>query len=210
MMNSETELKYSLSPKEFKSLKRFLASYPHYSKRQINTYFDSPSLGLKKKRIGLRIRTSNQESPTLTVKFPKSGKKQKIAALKVRYEYEEYISLKDAKAVLTGTKNILSIEALPIRILKRKASKSCLKELGKLGSLKTERTTYKYSKSFILELDRFTFFKKTFYELECETTHPKTADQEIKQLFKNLKIKYRPQKESKLARFLKEWQKKRA
>lgn len=208
-MNSEIELKYSLSAKDFKTLKKHLSTFPHHSKLQTNYYFDSISLDLKKKKIGLRIRTSPKKPALATVKFPKAGKTNNLAALKLRYEYEETLSAKDAKAVLGGTKKISALDVLPIRILKRKVPKSCLESAVKLGALKTERTTFQYLHGLTLELDKFTFFGDTFYELECETHQPKHADLNLRELFKTLRIKYRPERKSKLARFLKKWSKRK-
>jgi len=209
-MNSESELKYSLTAKEFKTLKKHLSSFAHDSKRQINHYFDSVNLNLKRKKIGLRIRITKKKAPILTVKFPKPHKTPNLAALKVRYEYEEPISNQDAQRVLRGGKGIHDLKATPVRILKQKVAQKYLDQLVKLGTLKNHRTTYKYTHGLILELDQFTYFGKTFHELEIETSKPNQADLKIRELFRNLKIKYRPEKQSKLARFLKEWKIKKA
>lgn len=209
-MNSESELKYSLTAKEFKTLKKHLSPFPHDSKKQINYYFDSVNLALKKKKIGLRIRITEKKTPMLTIKFPKSHKTKNLAALKVRYEYEEPISNKDAQRVLKGGKGICDLKTKPIRILKYKVAQKSLDQLVKLGALKNHRTTYKFAHGLILELDQFTYFGKSFYELEIETSKPNQTDLKMRELFKNLKIKYRPEKKSKLARFLKEWKIKKA
>lgn len=204
LMNSETELKYYLSSKDFRFLKKHLARFPHDTQIQTNYYFDSKTLILKRQKIGLRIRISLPKKPIVTLKFPKKNR-NKLSALKVRHEYEESISPLEAKAVLRGATNICELNVTPIRELQVKTENENLNKIIKLGSIKTERTTYHYSNGMILELDKFTFFGKTFYELEVETSQPQKADKQIRELFRGLKIQYRPEEKSKLARFLKEW-----
>ena len=200
----EIELKYTLTRSECLRLKRFLNSVPHKNKTQTNYYFDSPALELRKKKIGLRIRTVGSQKAIVTIKFPKPSKNS-ISSLKVRYEYEAPISTKVAKEILKGKKGIETLRIKPIVVLKSKTPANLLKRLSCLGGLKTKRTTYQYHKDFVLELDDSTSFGKTFYELEAETKNPKNTDAEIRKLLLKANVKCRPEETSKLQRFLKEW-----
>jgi len=201
----EIELKYSLNRSEHLQLKHFLKSVSHKTRTQINYYFDSPSLGLRKKKIGLRIRILGSQKAIVTIKFPKPSKKNTISSLKMRYEYEAPISVKVAKKILKGKRGIETLAIEPITILKSKTAASLLKRLVCLGELTTQRTIYHYNRDFSLELDESTYFGKTFYELEVETKKPKGTDKEVRKLLKKMNVKCRPENISKLQRFLKEW-----
>lgn len=201
----EIELKYSLTRSEYLRLKHFLKSSPHKNKTQTNYYFDSLALGLRKKRIGLRIRTVGSRKAIVTIKFPKPTKKGSISSLKVRYEYEAPIPIEAARQIIRGKKGIENLKNEPISVLKSKIPATLLKRLTCLGGLKTKRTTYRYHKDFILEVDESSFLGKTFYELEAETKKPKKTDATIRKIFMKAKVKCRPEDTSKLQRFLKEW-----
>ncbi len=203
----ETELKYALTKTEYNILKKQLDSFPHKTQLQTNYYFDSLSLRLQTKKIGLRIRTSGSNPPVLTLKFPKPSKKSLITSLKIRYEYEANLSIRETKDILAGKKRISTLSSLPLEILKTKIQPALMNRLINLGSLQTQRTLYRYSHGQALELDQSKFFNQKFYELEVETTTPRKTDRLIKKIFTENGIKYRAEKISKLERFLKEWKK---
>jgi uncharacterized protein YjbK len=162
-------------------------------------------LGLRKKKIGLRVRILGSQKAIVTIKFPKPSKKNTISSLKMRYEYEAPIPVKVAKKILKGKKGIETLDIEPITILKSKTAASLFKRLVCLGELTTQRTIYHYNRDFSLELDESTYFGKTFYELEVETKKPKSTDKEVRKLLKKTNVKCRPENISKLQRFLKEW-----
>lgn len=175
--------------------------------RQTNFYFDDQTLQLRKKRIGFRIRLFDQKRAVITLKHPAKGIAPKVPSLKVRHEYEEEIPLKMAKAVLSGKKNILDIDAGPVKILKTFFPKGTLKRLKPLGSVDTLRTFVRHKRTLELELDRFKMFKQKFYELEVETTSPRAADKAVRALLQKCGIPYLPTTKSKLGRFIDEWKK---
>ena len=165
--------------------------------RQTNFYFDvKPSLPFAKHGIGIRIRVENGKY-ILTVKFPARGRK----GMHVKEEHEMSLSARTAKSFLAGRKSLSDCSAKPIRVLRKKAKALPLDELVCLGGIRNVRTQRQVGE-LKLELDAFTIFGKKYYEAECETEHSTRDEKALKQLWRELKIPYRPGKISKLARFL--------
>lgn len=202
----ESELKYSLSKPEYLKLKKHLSQYRSSVLRQTNFYFDTKSLSLKKKQIGLRIRNeSSKKSSTLTVKFPKSQPSTKFSALKIRTEIEASIPKLAARQTVTNLRLITSLENEPLLALRQKVASSTLQKVSCLGALKTKRIVFRIHSKLFLELDCSSYFGKVFYELEIETKSPVKIDRWIRTLFEELKISYQPGYTSKLQRFLVTW-----
>lgn len=201
----EKELKYFLTKQDYQKLLSACKKHVDRTVRQTNFYFDDTSLKLRKKRIGFRIRLLDRKRAIITLKHPAKGISPKVPSLKIRHEYEEEIPLKTAKAVLSGKKHILEVDADPVRVLKTFFPKGYLKRIKPLGSVDTLRTFVRPKRSLELELDRFKMFKQKFYELEVETTNPRAADREVRALLQRCGIPYLPTTKSKLGRFIDEW-----
>lgn len=207
--NLEKELKYHLDKESYARLIRVCRASVVKRDRYVNYYFDDPKLGLRRRRFGFRLRTIHGKKPKLTLKFPAKTPARLPRGFKVRHEYEEEIPVAKARALLGGKVTVLDLTASPIRQLKRYFSDDYLASLVILGSMKTHRTLATLPGKFSIEIDRCEMFGKFFYELELETDRPKAADRAVRELLKANGIAYRPVAESKLARFMKEWQKKR-
>lgn len=201
----EKELKYFLTKQDYQKLLVACKKHVGHTVRQTNFYFDDPSLQLRKKRIGFRIRLLDRKRAVVTLKHPAKGITPKVPSLKIRHEYEEEIPLKTAKAVLKGKKHILDVDANPVRVLKTFFPKAYLRRIKPLGSVDTLRTFVRPRPRLELELDRFKMFNLKFYELEVETTNPHAADKQVRALLQKCGIPYLPTTKSKLGRFIDEW-----
>ncbi len=171
--------------------------------RQANFYFDvKPNLPFAKHGIGIRIRLENGRH-ILTVKLPARGRK----GMHVKEEHEVRLTARAARPFLRGTKCLAECKASPIRVLRKKAKGLPLGELvclGGIGNVRTQRLV----NGLALELDAFTIFGQKFFEAECETEHAARDERALKTLWRELKIPYRPEPLSKLARFLRASRKK--
>lgn len=205
----EKELKYFLNKKHYDRLLRALRKQVVKSVKQVNIYFDDPSLRLRKKRIGLRVRIENAEKCTLTVKEPSKIRSIKVPKLKVRHEWETDLPFPLAKKLIKGKVLIGTLNKKPIQVLKSHFSEKDLKTITPLGSVKTSRTYVRTENNVLLEIDKFRMFEQKFYELEVETHDPVLADTVVRTLFKKHKVPYRPITKSKLGRFLDLWKKER-
>lgn len=203
-MPIEKELKYLLSAVEYKKLLRFFKRKVLRVERQTNYYFDSDSLDLRRKGIGLRLRKVNNHRAILSLKYPKKSKTQ-LAAYKERYEVETVLTYPRANSILKGKQAITKINALPVRTLKKMISNGTAADIHKLGRLQNRRTFIRLNGGLVMELDQYDLFGKRYYELELETERPKKADRLIRHYLKKNDIPARPCKKSKLARFIKAW-----
>ncbi len=101
-MKKEIELKYLLSSKaDFQIFERFLEQYrtgPKRVLRQVNSYFDTPSLSFRRAGISLRLRRENGEY-FLSAKQSMGKKSSTQRHLSVRLEYEGNISARIASLV---------------------------------------------------------------------------------------------------------------
>lgn len=200
----ESELKYALTADEYRKLLSHLKALKSKPVAQINHYFDTPELLLRQKRIGLRIRISGGSHAELTLKFPKPQLKSHPAAFKSRYEFESTIPLPLARKALRGKFAITDFEVEATSVLKEKIPPPALKQIAYLGAMKNQRIKVRH-RGFEFELDRFSYFGKTLYELEIETEDPQAADRVYRALCQQLEIAYHPSLTSKLSRFLDAW-----
>lgn len=205
----EKELKYHLDRKSYQRLIRACSKRISKRDRLVTYYFDDKKLGLRKKKFGFRLRTNGGKGPVLTLKYPAKGPARGPVGFKVRHEFEQAIPAKIAKALLKGKMTLAEINARPVNILKKHFSNSYLEKIKVLGSMKTSRTMAKLANKFQMEIDRCETFGKKFYELELETSRPKSADEAVRGLLEKHGIPYLPVEQSKLSRFLDEWTRRR-
>lgn len=204
----EKELKYYLDRKSYYRLLKVLRSRIIKQDKLVTYYFDDRKLGLRKKRFGFRVRTNGGTGAKLTLKFPAKTAEKGPLGFKVRHEFEEEIPMPVAKGLLKGRVRVPEVDAAPVRVLRRHFSRGFLKKLRVLGSLKTKRTLARLGR-FELEIDRCETFGKNFYELELETSRPGAGDKAIRAMLEKHDIPYIPMLQSKLSRFLEEWEKHR-
>jgi len=205
--NLEKELKYYLDRKSYQRLLRACGKNILKQHQLVTYYFDDKKLSLRKRRFGFRLRTSGGKAATLTLKYPDKRAGKGPVGFKVRREFEERIPLATARCLLKGTIPIYDVEAMPVRILRRHFSKVYLDKIRLLGAMKTRRTLATLNSHFKIEIDRYDIFGKRFYELELETNKPHEAAGEVKQWLKEHDIPFVPMLQSKLSRFLDEYQK---
>ena len=200
----ENELKYLLTEADFTKLKRYLKTvYPFSIKTQRNYYFDTSNLELRAKKIGLRIRYENKSrTPILTLKFPAKSTVRALRAFRSRNEIEAKLNSKLAVGLLKARISFNQIKLPPIALLNSMVAASLIESMIPLGSMVNSRIKFKWTNGLVLELDRFKIFDQIFYELELETDKPKRGDLLVRELFKDLKIRYKPSGKSKLARFI--------
>ena len=206
----EKELKYHLSAKGYAKLLKALRPNIIQRDRLVNYYFDDSQLSLRKRRVGFRLRTTTGKEPMLTLKFPAKTKQKGPKGFKVRHEIEEPVSSRLAKAILSAENPIHQIQGKITQYLKALFPSRVIQDISLLGSLKTTRTKASLEKQFLLEIDRSEMFGKKFYELEVETETPVKADLAVRKLLLITGLPYQPIEDSKLSRFLGEWQKRQA
>jgi uncharacterized protein YjbK len=194
----EAEIKYQLTRSEYLKLLRYFRKHPQKKVRQVNYYFDTNALTLRNYKVGLRIRTYNGKI-LLTIKLPHGGSRNLMRGFKVRKESETTIPKPLFNAILRGRKNLSEVAL--VRRLRRFLTKEQLGALRPLGKLQTVRTTVRIAPSLALEIDRCKLFNSRFYEAEVETNRPQQTDREIRTLFKECRISYRPSGRSKAERF---------
>lgn len=205
----EKELKYHLDQKSYAKLVKACGKSILNKDQLVTYYFDNETLGLRRKRFGFRVRTDGGKDAKVTLKFPAKTPPGGPKGFKVRHEYEASIPLATAKEMIKGKIAIADVEASPVQELKRHFSPAFISQLSLLGSMKTMRTVAKLASRFKMEIDRCDYFGKRFYELELETDRPGPASEAVKDLLAKHEIPYKPLMNSKLSRFLDEWEKRK-
>lgn len=203
----EKELKYYLDRKSYERLLKICGKKILKRDQLITYFFDDKKLNLRKNRFGFRLRTNGGRAATLTLKYPDKRASKGPAGFKVRREFEVRIPLTKAKDVLKGKLPVYELKAAPIRVLKRHFRKDYLEKIRLLGAMKTRRTLARLDPNFRVEIDKYEFFGKRFYELELETDRPHEAADTVREWLKSHDIPYIPLVQSKLSRFLDAWQK---
>jgi uncharacterized protein YjbK len=130
-MIEEIEIKYRLDSQEALSSleKRANEIFPGRVKEveQTNFFFDTPEFDVRKNGIGIRLRKEDARY-FMTLKGPSAGKKEsELNKLTSRLEFEAEITEGDAKSLLDGLKNpITVVEAMPIDEEKMRKTRSHL------------------------------------------------------------------------------------
>jgi len=202
----EKELKYYLDRKSYERLLRVCGKDILKQDKLVTYYFDDKKLSLRKRRFGFRLRTKDGKAATLTLKYPDKRASKGPVGFKVRREFEERIPLAKARQVLEGVLPVYEIKAMPVRMLRRHFTLAYLERIKLLGAMKTRRTLAMHG-DFKVEIDRYDIFGKRFYELELETNRPHEAADSVRAWLKENDIPFVPLLQSKLSRFLDEYQK---
>ncbi len=207
-MAIERELKYRLTKSDYQKLLRAVRPFKAKKVRQHNYYFDDSHFTLRKNKLGLRIRILGNHRALLTLKRTlKQTRTTGLKAYKVRKEFETNLPFSAAKSIVQRRSAIQDVKAQPIRVLRRMISPKVRNNLRPIGKLSTDRKIVWVQKTLAFEIDRFQIFDKIFYEFEVETTRPTFADKAVREFLHDNHITYRPERTSKLKRFLKELRK---
>lgn len=196
-MAIERELKYTLTRTEHKKVLDSIPRNRLRRVRQTNYYFDTPTLSLKRSRIGLRIRCEDGKSACVTLKRPakaRSGPK----GFRARHEHDFKISVSLARRIISGKTAITTLDMPQLKSLKKP-------NLRCLGALQTIRHITPLKPGLRMEIDRSSCFGTTFFELEVETSSPVATDRLIRKRFERLGITAKPGEQSKLVRFFEAW-----
>lgn len=183
-MKKEIELKYVLSSKDdFHLFERFLEQF-RYDKKQIllqeNSYFDSPSLDLRRAGISLRLRRQNQDF-LLSAK-QSLGVKNLQKNLSVRLEYEGRLDKRIASLICNDNLSPLDAFAyLRSRSTEAEATKSTLyrhmkkvtttglQVIGSFTNVRTNVPIMVAGQKIVLELDHSVYPKGVeVFEVEVE------------------------------------------
>ncbi|MGX7243513.1 CYTH domain-containing protein [Enterococcus quebecensis] len=175
--NLEIEFKTLLSIEEFKHTINYFQLKEDQFFTQINYYFDSVDFQLKKRRIGLRVRTLSNNAE-ITLKIP-----EKVGLL----EINDTISIEEAQrivesAILPDSGNVFS-KLTTLGINKN--------DLRLIGSLTTKRAEIKLPQG-LLALDESWYNEQHDFELELEVEDVKKGKESFLFLLDTLNIKETP------------------
>lgn len=158
----EIEFKNLLSEIEYEML---LAEY-HLTDlhTQTNVYFDTEDYQLKQKKMGLRIRKTNNYTE-LTLKTPTSNQHTLLEVTDQLETYLEGASL-DKQALPEVSEVAIFLNEQGIK----------LSDLMVIGELTTTRGEINVRSNVLLVLDKSNYYGKTDYELEMEVTDAKDGE----------------------------------
>lgn len=142
---------------------------------QTNYYIDTPDFSLRKHRFSLRVRTLEQYAE-LTLKIP-----QKIG----NQEYNQALSLKDAKAIIQK----VELPKGEILELIRQIGIS-LEDLNVWGHLTTKRYE-KETPIGLMALDKNSYANRTDYELEVEVLDAQRGKLAFQEYLKQRQIHFK-------------------
>jgi uncharacterized protein YjbK len=200
-MAIETELKYLLSPLAFQKLAKSLATQRISIEHQHNTYYDTASHSLGRRRLAVRVRTQKSGS-TLTVKLPSTSRRTALG-VSVRREFEARIRTPRALTQFPVPPSITKLA--PWRVLADSFPAIAKYRLTKKAQMRTFRQSYRLKKRLVLELDQVTLPNGTvFYEAELESPNPAAARRVLFEVFRTAGVTGRPIRRTKLARVLQE------
>lgn len=204
----ERELKFELTPQEYRRIQERLRHIGWRSLHFTNFYFDTPKLDLRLRRFGLRIRfAAGRDVAVVTLKFPAPMEAGSPASLKARHEFEKEIPVEKAKKIVAGSLSLLTAGGKIARILRDSFPAPVLQGLHCLGNMKMLRLHGEVSHQSI-ELDKFSVFGETYYEMETETNDPERAEVIALTLLECCDVQPKPLDASKLQRFILSWRKK--
>ncbi|MFT8317869.1 MAG: CYTH domain-containing protein [Sporolactobacillus sp.] len=172
----EIEFKNMLTSDQFAQLcKSFNVSSTSFFK-QLNDYFDTPTLGLREKKSALRIRHVDGKHD-LTLKQP-----HQHAILETHQQLSDQESLEMIQFGIMPPGSVeQAITGLGIDV----------DQLVHLGQLKTERCQFSY-KNGELFLDHSFYLKKEDYELEFEAADSESGKKIFEELLKAHAIERKP------------------
>lgn len=184
-MNREVEVKIELIGLE--SYRKVLSHLgePQEKLKQENIYYDSKGCFLKKQGSVLRLRNENGN-------FIYTYKSNAVFQHMVMNAEESELEIPECELAQKGIEKIyeqLSGQRLPDAVR--------LQESGRIQNL---RFVYDFYGAF-LELDCFTIFDKTYFEIELETKNPTFYKKKIENMLRQLRIDFQPSM-SKYARYL--------
>lgn len=179
MKNIEIEYKVLLHKDDFLKLEEFLKENDSHTIEQINYYYETDNHLLKTKGLSLRIRHLVSENKYLVTL------KEKI--LDGHIEYEQYL-------------NSLSLSEINDEITNVLIANGCtLNDLKQMAFLKTIRKEYHFDNK-LLCLDHNFYYQKEDYEVECEATSLKEAQDFLINLLESNKIDFQKSLNSKQQR----------
>lgn len=205
----ERELKYELTPREYRRIQERLRPIGWRSLPFTNYYFDTPNLALRMRRYGLRVRfTASKTTAVVTLKFPAPVEAGAPKSLKARHEFEKEIPAAKARKIALGELSVLSVGGRIERILRESFPIESLEALHCLGSMKMLRMHAEVQNQSI-ELDRFEVFGESYYEMEMETEDPARAEVIALTILQLCEVEPKPLDASKLQRFILSWRRKK-
>ncbi|MFT8361825.1 MAG: CYTH domain-containing protein [Sporolactobacillus sp.] len=172
----EIEYKNMLTSEQFNRLCRFFKLTSGSFFKQINDYFDTPTLALREKQTALRIRHL-PSMHDLTLKQPHEGAILETHQKLTDDESQELIQF----GVMPAGEVERQITALGIDVDK----------LIHLGQLRTERCSFPYNGG-ILFLDHSFYLKKEDFELEWEAANQSVGSDPFDDLLRQHHIERQP------------------
>ncbi len=194
--NLEAELKFGLSRTEFGKLLN--VSKRRSKKKQLNTYFDTSDLGLKRRGAGLRVRIEDGKRAFLTLKC--AVKNTEARAKRGRHERREWecrLPVGQARRLVTRRLELGTLST-PVHRHLDDLLKGAAARVRIVGTVRTERTLIRIGR-FTGELDAWRVGSQKFYELEVETAALGAAEKAVRTRFSELGIQVRPRAGTKLA-----------
>lgn len=200
MAELETELKFSLTQEQYRTVHKWLADTGATLTRNFtNHYFDTPECVLRERGYGLRLRVYPHDQTILTLKGPDQSGGE--AGLSVRAEWEEKVDPSLASECIHGRRHLESFNGTrPWLELEKRLRGPELVRLGCLGGLSTRRISARRD-GFQVELDACTVGSHDFFELEIESPAVDRARTWVTVLFVDLDIPLLPSRITKLGRF---------
>lgn len=182
-VNLEFEAKSMLTKNEYDLLKKEFRKYHKYN--QTNFYIFSDEIDTKK--LGMRIRKKLGKFE-LTIKIDKETFKKEINQ---KITWFSYVFYRIFRIFPKG-----EVESYI------KENSICdIKKLIIIGSMKTKRIDVKKDNNLI-SIDYSKYNSTKDYEIECESSSIKEAENYLKEFLKRRNIEYKKSKYTKLARFL--------
>jgi len=194
-------------------IKLELESFPDYLKligflgniesedHQVSGFFDSEDRYLSSHGWIFRVRVENERG-LITVKD--SGKQTGSAM--VRQEIEAEISRGSAMDILKLRLEALSVAVSPVDFIKKEFPDLKLAKLIQFENIRQRKTCRLGDEDYVFEVDKTEFSDgSSDYEVEIELKNIhqiETAENDLKKLFKTLKIPFKKQLSSKFARAL--------
>jgi len=198
----EIEIKLDLgSFTNYLKLLGFLGQIEHEELQQ-NGFFDSDDRKLARAGWALRVRVEKKRGLVTIKSIP-----VKPGLAVVRQEIETEIPRRDALDILSGGRDLMTLQVMPIEYIKDKIAKVKVGPLVKFDNLRQKKLFKIDDSSYMLEIDKTEFSDgSSDYELELEmpdTSRVDTIAAALRRLLSQLGIPFVKQSESKFARALK-------
>jgi uncharacterized protein YjbK len=201
-LNREIEIKLDLgSFTNYLKLVGFLGQIEQED-RHINGFFDTEDHRLSKKGWAFRVRAENSRGLVTVKSIPA----QEGLAI-VRQEIEAEIPRGQALDIIKLTKDVMSIDTLPVGHVKQQIGNRSLTRLVMFENTRQRKVFKIADHSYLLEIDKTEYNDGSVdYELELElsdTRNLEVIEDQLRRLFQSLDIPFVHQSESKFHRALK-------